>query len=192
MMHIKEFVMKKLTLLSILTLSVLSANVIHETKYVKVKSSHAIYDNVRTQVPYDECHYEQIAMRNDGYDAYDTGYSNYNTSDRASTILGGAIGGVLGHQVGKGRGKTAATIGGAVLGSILGGNMGNRQREHRHRRSTPPRQYENKRVCHTRYEERSNREFVGYKNVGYYHGKKIEKISDRRLSQIPLEISISY
>ncbi len=169
----------KLKLLSTLAFSMLlQAETIQFTEYVKVKSSLPEYQSVREQVPYQECYDEQVPIAREAA-------PNNNV---VGSVIGGAIGGVLGHQVGEGRGKDAATIGGAILGTIVGGNtLG----DNGGYQQAP--QYETRRRCVTKYRQGvSRREFIGYKNIGYYKGNKIVKYSNTKLKTIPVTVTIDY
>jgi uncharacterized protein YcfJ len=164
------------------------------TEYVNVVQSKPTYENVVTRVPTQQCHDEMVPKR---YNSYQTS-SNYNDRrvDSGSAIVGGVIGGVLGHQIGKGHGKDVATIGGAILGSLIGQNS-TRRSENRHNAVydsgyNSSSSCQTRRVCKTIYSERSERKFMGYKNIGYYKGRKIVKYSNQRLNTIPVHVSINY
>ncbi len=157
--------------------SLLQAETLQFTEYVSVRSSNAEYQSVSQRVPYQECYNQQVAVSNPVR-------QNQNV---AGSVLGGAIGGVIGHQIGEGQGKDIATVGGAILGTIVGGNTIGAQPQ-----QIGPR-YETRRNCVTKYRQsRSQRQFVGYKNVAYYKGKKIVKYSNERLSSIPITVTIDY
>ena len=168
----------KLKLLSLLALaSLLNAETLQFTEYLSVNSATPEYQMTQQRVPYQECYDQQVAVSNPVR-------QNQNV---AGSIIAGAIGGVIGHQIGEGQGKDIATVGGAILGTIVGGNSMGRhpQQAQSH--------YESRRNCVTKYREsRSQREFVGYKNVAYYKGKKIVKYSNERLSSIPITVTIDY
>ncbi|NOX14618.1 MAG: glycine zipper 2TM domain-containing protein [Epsilonproteobacteria bacterium] len=177
--------MKKLTFgLIALSLVALSAQAGFFTmnEYVKVEKSKPKYENVTRRTPYEECRDERVPVKR-----------NYNRRDRRDnglgTLIGGVAGGILGNQIGGGRGKTVATIGGAILGSIVGNNLSNRNYNDNSYSYTV---YETRRKCTTRYNERRERKFVGYKNIGFYKGKKIVKYSQKRLNYIPITITINY
>ncbi len=164
----------------------LFAESIQYTAYVKVTSSLPEYENAIESTPIQECWDERVPVTY--YTQPQTAYRNDNT---AAAVIGGVAGGVLGHQIGKGRGKDVATIGGAILGTLAGQNMAN-ENQYATSQRVPHTRYETKRRCTTRYSEKRVRNFIGYKNVGYYKGKKIVKYSDRKLRKIPVTITISY
>jgi len=170
--------MKRLVLILVLLGASLHAEQTSFTEYAQVVSSTPSYENVITRVPHQECYDEQVPVT-----YYDGGYRN----DSGAAIVGGVIGGVLGHQIGGGHGKDAATIGGAILGTFVGQNAA--QANQRVYQSS---NYETRRRCTTKYTERTERKFMGYKNVAYYKGHKIVKYSDRALSSIPVTVTISY
>ena len=172
---------------TLLAASLLHAESIEYTTYVRVTKSTPVYETVVEREPYQECWTQRVPVT-----TYEQPQRYYGSDDRtAAGIIGGVAGGILGHQiVHSRRAKGAATIGGAILGTLAGQNMA---RGHRYRE--PARavtHYESRRECTTRYEEKRVREFRGYRNVGWYKGKKIVKISDRKLRRIPVTVTISY
>lgn len=174
--------MKKLiTILTLATLA-LQAETFTTTTQVQVSHSTPEYRTMTKRVPYEECWDEQVPVSR-----------SYGNSDDNSqvigSLLGGAAGGIIGHQVGKGRGNTAATIGGAVIGSIIGNNL---SRNNQYRYQEPQNSYQTQRRCSTRYTETQENQFAGYKNIAYYNGKKIIKISREKLDYIPISITVSY
>jgi uncharacterized protein YcfJ len=173
--------MKKIILTAMTLATLMSAEQTSYTEYAHVSSSTPTYENVTTRTPYQECYDRQVPVAS----AYDSGY--YQDDSRAA-IMGGVIGGVLGHQIGGGHGKDAATIGGAILGSFIGQNAA-RQKQRVYSATTS---YQTQRECSTRYTQQSERRFTGYKNVAYYKGRKIVKYSDRKLSSIPITVTLSY
>ncbi len=176
--------MKKIIISSLLLAStILTAQEFSFVKNVRVTSSTPTYENVTTKTPHKECYDERVPVT-----YYDNSYSNYSTNDQGSAILGGIIGGILGHQIGDGRGKDIATAGGAILGTFVGQNAA---RVDRHPYQSVSR-YETRRKCTTRYTQSSQRRFRGYKNVAYFKEREIVKYSDRRLSTIPVTITVSY
>ncbi len=169
----------KLKFLSLLAAATLmQAETMQFTEYVHVSSSTPEYETTHQRVPYQECYDEQVPVSR----------SNTGNSNVAGSVIGGTIGGVLGHQVGAGKGNDAATIGGAILGTIVGGNtIGANNQGY----NQP--QYQTRRNCVTKYREsRGVREFVGYKNVAYYKGKKIVKYSNEKLKSIPITVTIDF
>jgi uncharacterized protein YcfJ len=182
---------KILTTTLFLTISV-NAGTTSYVEYVDVVKSKRTYENVITQIPHQECHNENVPTR---YNSYQTSNRPTYRNDSGAAIVGGIIGGVLGHQIGKGHGKDAATIGGAIIGSMIGQNS----RRPAQRVSSYNSAYDSgysscqtRRVCNTVYSERSERKFTGYKNIGYYKGRKIVKYSDRKLASIPINVTVSY
>ena len=168
----------KLKLLSLLALaSLLNAETLQFTEYLSVNSSTPEYQTTQQRVPYQECYDEQVPV----------GRANSGANNVGGSILGGAIGGVIGHQIGAGKGNDIATVGGAILGTIVGGNtIGANQQP------IQP-QYQTRKNCVTKYRQsRSQRQFVGYKNVAYYKGKKIVKYSNEKLTSIPITVTIDY
>ncbi len=179
--------MKRLIITAALFSTVtLFAESIQYTAYVKVTSSIAEYENAIESTPIKECWNERVPV------TYYTGSQAVHRNDNtAAAVIGGVAGGVLGHQIGKGRGKDVATIGGAILGTLAGQNMAS-QNQYGSTQRVPHTEYEMRRRCTTRYSERRVRNFIGYKNIGYYKGKKIVKYSDRKLTKIPVTVTISY
>jgi uncharacterized protein YcfJ len=173
--------MKKIIVSSLLlATTILNAEQSSFVEYVRVSHSNPSYENVITKVPHKECYDQRVPV---------TSYNNsYTHDDTGSAILGGIVGGILGHQIGGGRGKDLATAGGAILGTFVGQNAA-RANAHQYQSVSS---YETKRRCSTRYSERRERKFMGYKNVAYYKGHKIVKYSDNPLSTIPVTITISY
>jgi len=171
--------MKKiLTVLALASLT-LQAGSFTITKEVKVSSSEAIYKTITKRTPYQECWDEEVPVQR--YQG------NNNNGYPIGTIIGGVAGGVIGHQVGRGRGNDLATVGGAIIGSIVGHNISNNN-QRRDSYTT----YETKKRCSTRYEEHQEDKFMGYKNMANYKGRKIVKVSDRRLRYIPITITVRY
>jgi uncharacterized protein YcfJ len=152
------------------------------TQYVQVVKSRAKYDNVIRRTPYEECWDERVPVR-------ENRYRNSTQNSGFGTLIGGVAGGIIGNQVGKGRGKTIATIGGALIGSIVGNNLSQRDQNNNSYSYTT---YKTVRRCSTHYNERSERKFVGYKNIGYFKGRKIVKYSQRKLDYIPVTVTVSY
>ncbi len=178
--------MKKIVLaistMALVTLTA-QANSFSVSDYVKVEKSKPKYENVIRRTPYEECWDERVPVRRN--------YHRRGGEDNngLGTLIGGVAGGILGHQVGGGSGKTVATIGGAIIGSIVGNNLSKRDyRDNGYEYTT----YETKRRCKTRYDERSQRKFVGYKNIGHYRGRQVVKYSQTKLNYIPVTITVDY
>ncbi len=87
---------------------------------------------------------------------------------RKGALIGGVVGGLIGNQISTGH-KAAHTVGGAVAGAVIGSVF-----VERHQRP--------KRHC-----KRVERELIGYKNIAYWHGQKIVRISDRPLKRIRID-----
>ncbi len=153
--------------------SALFAQSFSYTESVKVEKSEPVYRTITKRVPYQECWDEEVPVSNSG------------NSGNAGALIGGVAGGVLGHQVGKGGGKTAATIGGAILGTIVGKNLSDNSNSNQV-------EYRKVRRCRTRYNESQETIKSGYKNIAYYNGQKIIKYSSRPLSNIRVNVTISY
>jgi len=168
----------KLKLLCVLALSeLLQADTLQFTEYVAVQASTPEYQIVQQRVPYQECYDEQVPISRD----------NRGENNVVGSILGGAIGGVVGHQIGDGKGNDIATVGGAILGTIVGGNTIGINQQYKQS------QYQTRRNCMTKYRKRRGEDqFIGYKNVGYYKGKKIIKYTNKRLTSIPVTITIDF
>ncbi len=167
--------MKKILLTLGLILTISNAETITTTDYVKVQRSKPYYKTVIRRDPYQECWDERVPVRR----------NSYNDDPPIGAIIGGVAGGILGHQIGGGSGKTAATVGGAIIGTLVGNNLSNNN----YQEYTT---YETRRRCTTHYKESRRRKLVGYKNVGFYKGRKIIKISKRRLDYIPVTLKIIY
>lgn len=179
--------MKKIAIILTLAAVILQANSYTIEDKVRVTKSKPIYKTVTNRIPYQECWNEDVPVRK-FRQSHRSSYAR--SSDPFGSLIGGVAGGILGNQVGKGRGKTVATIGGALIGTIVGHNLSNRG-ERRQRRDSYT-SYESQQQCSTRYTETSEERFMGYKNIGHYKGKKIVKISQRKLRYIPIHIRINY
>lgn len=168
--------MKKITLILTAAVLTLQANSFTITDEARVTSSTPVYKTIIKKVPYQECWDESVPVRRSG---------RYTEDFPFGTIIGGVAGGVLGNQVGGGRGKDLATVGGAIIGSIVGHNMsrGNSQNYDT---------YETRQRCVTKYSQSEEEKFIGYKNIAHYKGKRITKITKRRLSYIPITIQVRY
>ena len=167
--------------LKLLAIVVLIGQIQAETfqfrEYISVDSSNPEYEILHQRVPYQECYYERLLVHG----------HHRNSSNIAGSILGGAIGGVVGHQIGEGKGNDIATVGGAILGTIVGGNSIESNQHYREPR------YKIRHNCVTKYhKKRAKRHFIGYKNIGYYKGKKIIKYANRRLTSIPVTVTIDF
>jgi len=177
--------MKKLTLGFIASLLVaLTANAgsFTTTQYVKVEKSKPKYENIIRRTPYEECWDERVPVTRNNH-------RRYSRQDGFGTLIGGVAGGIIGNQVGKGRGKTIATIGGALIGSLVGNNLSRRDYNDNSYSYTT---YETRRKCATHYNERRERKFVGYKNIGFFKGHKIVSFSQEKLNYIPVTITVGY
>jgi len=152
-----------------------------KTKYVKVKKSYRITKWKTKRVPYQSCYYESVPVQYTEYvDVYE--------KNPAAPVLGAVAGGVIGHQFGGGRGKDLAT----VVGALAGGTLANQHYGTKHYRKPVTRtRYEQRRVCRTYYKTKRYK-VRRWKNIAYYKGKKIVKISKHRLRRIPVKVRISY
>ncbi len=174
--------MKKIAIILTTAILTLQANSFTITDEARVTHSKPIYKTITKRVPYQECWDEEVPVQR---------YENSRYSDSSNplgVIIGGVAGGIIGNQVGKGRGKDIATVGGALIGTMVGHNLS--KRDHRRRDSYTT--YETRQRCSTRYTENLEEKFVGYKNVARYKGKKIVKVSNRKLKYIPIRITINY
>jgi uncharacterized protein YcfJ len=175
--------MKKIiTILTIATLA-LQAGSFTITEQARVIKSKPIYKTITKRVPYQECWEESVPVQR-----YNSRYERRD-EDPLGLLIGSVAGGIIGNQVGKGRGKTVATVGGALIGGMVGHNL---SRKNHHRRDDSYTSYENRQRCVTRYNEHEEEKFVGYKNIANYKGKRIVKISNRKLRYIPITLSYSY
>jgi uncharacterized protein YcfJ len=173
--------MKKVVIASlVLATTILNAQQISYVEHIRVTNSTPSYENVITRVPHQECYDQRVPV------TYSSG--GYQQNNSGAAIVGGILGGVLGHQIGGGHGKDIATVGGAILGTFVGQNAAIANNQTYQSTSN----YETRRNCVTKYSERSERKFMGYKNVAYYKGRKIVKYSDRQLSTIPITVTVSY
>ncbi len=162
--------MKKSTLIAVALLasSILSAESVTTTQYLKVIKSTPVYGEAQPCV-------DGVAQPSS------TGTVGGIGKDTIGTLAGGAIGGLLGTQVGSGRGKTVATIGGALLGAMAGktaaSNYGN----------APTAQAVK---CNTTAQ--GTKVIAGYTNTAHLNGKEIQVQSDQPLTQIPVTVTYSY
>lgn len=171
--------MKKILLLIIALSLSLSANSFERTQKVKVVSSTPIYRTVAQDIPYTQCYDEPMHYSRNSY-------GRRESDSGLGTLIGGVAGGIIGNQVGKGRGKTMATIGGAIVGGIVGNNL-SQTRYYDASDSLHVRQR-----CDTRYHTNYVQEFVGYKNVAYFQGHQIVKITPQREHYIYINKTIHY
>ncbi len=163
--------MKRLLLLIFAAASLVMAESFSWTETVKVTRSEPIYRTVTIRTPIEECWDEEVPV-------------SRNSDGTLGAIIGGAAGGILGHQVGAGSGKTAATVGGAIIGTLVGKNLSEEG-------GTGP-AYRVERRCKTRYKERTENRFVGYKNYARYKGHEIVKFSDEPLKRFDVTVTVSY
>lgn len=171
--------MKKI-ILFVATLSLsLSANSFSTTHKIRVVSSTPIYKTVVQEIPTTRCYDEPIFYHHNSY-------IRRENDSGLGTLIGGVAGGIIGNQVGKGRGKTIATIGGAIVGSLVGHNLS----EPRVYRTVEPLHV--KQRCRTQYQTSYSQKFVGYKNVAYFKGHEIVKITPHKQHYIYLTKSIHY
>lgn len=84
---------------------------------------------------------------------------------RQGAVIGAVVGALVGERMGE-RHKVPHIIGGAVTGGVIGSAIG--------RRGEPGQRY-----C-----KKTERRLVGYKNIAYWHGKKIVEVSRRPLKRI--------
>ncbi len=146
---------------------------------VEVIRSKPIYRNITKRVPYQECWNEQVPI--------ESSYNQRESNSPIGALLGGVAGGIIGHQIGGGHGKTVATVGGAIIGTLVGHNLSERSRQQRYVSG-----YKTVRRCVTKYNESYDRVVTRYKNIAYYHGRKIVKFSDRPLRFIYIRKIIEY
>jgi len=165
----------------VVSASTLSAKSYVKTKYVKVVKHYKTYKTYSKEVPYRSCHYESVPVTKTTYvDVYE--------KNPVAPILGGVVGGVIGHQFGSGRGRDLAT----AVGAIAGGTMANRRYgTKRYQKPVTRTYYEQRRVCSTYYKTKRVRRKL-WKNVAYYKGRKIVKVSKHRLKRIPVRVRVSY
>ena len=177
--------MKKLTLgfiaVSLATLMA-QAGSFSTTQYVRVEKSKPKYENVIRRTPYEECWDERVPVRQNRQ-------RRGSRTDGFGTLIGGVAGGIIGNQVGRGRGRTIATIGGALIGSLVGNNLSQRDYNDNSYSYTT---YKTRRRCTTHYNEKRERKFVGYKNIGFFKGHKIVSFSQEKLNYIPVTVTVSY
>ena len=174
--------MKKIiTILTLATLA-LQAGSFTVTDQARVIKSKPIYKTITKRIPYQECWEESVPVQR-----YNSRYERRDENP-LGLLIGSVAGGIIGNQVGKGRGKTVATAGGALIGGMVGHNV---SRKNHHRRDSYT-SYENKQRCVTRYNEDQAEKFMGYKNIANYKGKRIVKISNRKLRYIPITIRVNY
>jgi len=172
--------MKKIAIILTTAILALQANSFTITDEARVTHSKPIYKTIIKRVPYQECWDEEVPVRR-----YNSSYDN--SQNPLGILIGGVAGGIIGNQVGKGRGKDLATVGGALIGTVVGHNLSKR----RHQRDSYT-SYESRKKCVTRYNESEKEKFIGYKNIAHYKGRKIIKISQRKLRYIPITIRINY
>lgn len=176
--------MKKILYATPLLLSsLLLAETMSFQEEVRVISSKPEYRMVTTRTPYQECWDEQIETQ------YAPPPPANNGSGTVGALIGGVAGGVLGHQIGGGSGKTAATVGGAIVGTLVGKNLAESGSQ-----ATPPPSpyYRTERRCTTRYEEKSQEKFMGYRNIANYKNQTIVKYSDQPLEVIHVNVTVNY
>ncbi|MBS9778818.1 MAG: hypothetical protein KGV58_00800 [Campylobacteraceae bacterium] len=149
------------------------------TKYVPVQRYVRVYDDVYEDVPYENCYDKKVKV-----------YDENVGSDPAAMIVGGVLGTLIGNRLGRKSHSTfsrrASRVGGALIGSVIGNSLAT---NHRTQNTAS---YTTKRICQQNYTKQKRRVLAGYDNIGYYNGVEIVKFSPRKLSQIPVNVSISY
>jgi len=163
--------MKKIFWMSVLTAATLFAGSLSWDESVRVERSKPVFRNVTIRTPYQACWDQRVPVYRNEMDV------------PAAALIGGVAGGVLGHQIGRGKGREAATMGGAVVGALMGADIAQR-----HRRIN----YRKRRLCETRYDEHRERRLVHYKNIAWYKGHRIVKLSRHPLRRIHLHITMEY
>jgi len=175
---------KSILLVGVMAVASLQAGSYTKTKYIKVSKVKKFYKYINVSRPHQECYYERVPVQQTHYERYRDDRVN-----RGGAIVGGVLGGVAGHQFGGGRGKDVATVAGAIIGSMVGSNVANRNRYRTRPVTTTT--YQDVQRCSTVYRNKKIR-VKRYKNIAYYRGKRIVKISKRRLRRIPVKVTVRY
>lgn len=153
----------------VIPVSVVSAMLISATgqaadKYdrARVVDVQPVYENVRYEVPVEQCYQERVAVPT-------------RRAGATPTILGAIIGGALGNAVGHNKRNKQV---GTVVGAVLGGSIGADVSRHRNTGHADAR-YRTEEVCETTYESRHENRLSGY-NVKYeYAGTTYQTRMDR-------------
>jgi len=175
---------KSFLLVTVMAVSALQAGSYTKTKYVKVKKVKKFYKYVNVSRPHQECYYERVPIQSTHYERYKDERTN-----QGGAVVGGILGGIAGHQFGGGRGNDVATVAGAIIGSMVGSNVANQNRYRT--RAVTRTTYQDLQRCHTVYRNKKIR-VKRYKNIGYYKGKRIVKISKKKLRRIPVRVTVRY
>jgi uncharacterized protein YcfJ len=173
------------TILLTLSASSLVANTVHNSTYVKVKSSEPIYKTVNIRVPYEEIVSDTYTVKvpcGGDDNSYDD--RNYLGLD---TIIGAGIGIAVGNQIGHGRGRDAAKIFGGLLGANIAHNTRKNRRDVQYCQETRHRDN-----VVTRYDYVTKEKLQGYKNIFKYKGKTYTKISQSPLRRVKVTTEISF
>lgn len=97
-----------------------------------------------------------------------------NNQNIAGTVIGAVGGGLIGNQFGGGSGKKLATVGGAIAGGIVGNKIEDEIKNGE---------------CKYKEETIFEDVLVGYKNVGYYKGKKYIKNTEKKQPKIIIQVN---
>lgn len=139
----------------------------HNNRYAKVHYQNNHHNRQKhhfVKVSHSRPMYENVVT----YRECRSHHSDHRTDRHNGAIVGGVIGGLIGNRVASNH-KPLHTVGGAVTGAIIGSQL----TRHQHRPS--------KRCKHV------EKRLTGYKNIAYWHGKKIVRISDRPLRKIRID-----
>jgi uncharacterized protein YcfJ len=104
------------------------------TTRVKVTNVKALIGSFTTSIPYESCQTHKVWVEDQSL---------------GNQLFGAILGGAIGNQIGKGSGKTIATAAGAIIGSQVVGANNNGH-------------FEQKRVCETRYTNKTETVTSGY------------------------------
>lgn len=152
-------------------LSIYSTSSLADASYgqAKVVSSKPIYQTVVYQEPKEICRQERVAYR-----------QNVRQS-KTPGIIGALVGGTLGNAVGNRKSNKRV---GAVVGTILGYSIANDLTQDRYQHgSNHQNTYRHQEVCDVYYNEREERQLVGYDVSYVYAGRTYHS----RLNQDPGE-----
>lgn len=153
------------TILGGLTLALVlsqAANAGGYRDYAQVTRVDPLYERVSHRVPEQHCHIERHAYRErSGGDSH------------TGTIVGGILGAALGNELGhKKRNKQVGAVAGGLLGASIGRDLSRADRGADVR-------YRDREVCETRYQNRTERELVGYRVHYRYRGQTYQTRTDR-------------
>lgn len=155
---------KLLTLLSIFSVTNVSADVTYETGYIT--NIERVSDSIIKSVPYQHCYIKDFYKKSGG------------ASDR-DKLVGAIFGGIIGNQFGGGDGKKAMTAAGALWGASLADE------------ENQTGEITRKEVCETRYKEKRVNELSHYLVSYEYNGESHTYSTRSRPNSKNIELKVT-